>query len=140
MNRAPIDTCRVASYLDASPFIKFLGLKVEAADPAVGELVLRMPMRSELERGGTPGQFHGGPVASLIDTAGDFALIQVSDGPVPTMNFRVDYLRPCTGGSLLAKAKVRRAGKTIGVVDIDVFDEEGRLCAVGRGCYGVARG
>ena len=56
-------------------------------------------------------------------------------GGVPTINFRTDYLRPAIGASLSATAWVRRAGRTIGVVDIDVHDEEGRLIAVGRGCY-----
>jgi acyl-coenzyme A thioesterase PaaI-like protein len=35
---------------------------------------------------------------------------------------------------------VRRAGRTVGVVDIDVEDEAGRLVAVGRGCYGTQPG
>jgi uncharacterized protein (TIGR00369 family) len=59
---------------------------------------------------------------------------------VPTINFRVDYLRPSTGTYLLAKARTRRVGRTVGVVDIDVFDDQNRLTAVGRGCYGAQPG
>lgn len=124
-------------YLDASPFVGFLGLRLEHADANAGELTLAMPMRAELARGGPTSQFHGGSVASLIDTAGDFALMQLVAAPVPTINLRVDYLRPCTGAWLRAKARVRRAGKTVAVVDIDVLDDQDRLCAVGRGCYGT---
>lgn len=130
----------VQGYLNSSPFIRFLGLQLDEADPERGELVLRMPLKKELERGGAAGQFHGGPIASLIDTAGDFALIQTVKGPVPTINMRVDYLRPGSGSFLRAKAKVRRAGKAVGVVDVDVYDDQERLCAVGRGSYGMAIG
>lgn len=101
---------------------------------------MKMPMRPELERGAGSGQFHGGPIASLIDTVGDFAVVAIVKGPVPTINFRVDYLRPAGGAYLIARAKVRRAGRTVGVVDIDVYDEQDRLCAIGRGCYGTASG
>ena len=71
---------------------------------------------------------------------GDFAVALVVKGGVPTINFRVDYLRPSTGSYLLARATVRRVGKTVGVVDIDVLDEQQRLTAVGRGCYSAQPG
>jgi acyl-coenzyme A thioesterase PaaI-like protein len=37
-------------------------------------------------------------------------------------------------------ARVRRAGRTVGVVDIDVTDSSGRLTVLGRGCYGTQAG
>ena len=133
-----LDTLR--SFTKASPFIHFLGLSVESADLDAQEIVMKMPMRPELERMAGSGQFHGGPIAALIDTVGDFAVVLVVKVPVPTVNFRVDYLRPATGAHLVGRAKVRRIGRSIGVVDIDVFDDQNRLCAVGRGCYGTATG
>ena len=33
---------------------------------------------------------------------------------VPTINYRVDYLRPATGHEIRARAMVRRAGRTVG--------------------------
>jgi uncharacterized protein (TIGR00369 family) len=59
---------------------------------------------------------------------------------VPTINFRVDYLRPAMTARLTATATVRRAGRTVAIVDIDVEDGEGRLVAVGRGCYATQPG
>jgi acyl-coenzyme A thioesterase PaaI-like protein len=32
-------------------------------------------------------------------------------------------------------SRVRRAGKSVGVADVDVFDEKGALLAIGRGTY-----
>ena len=37
--------------------------------------------------------------------------------------------------ALVGTGRLRRAGRTVGVVDVDVHDAEGRLVAVGRGCY-----
>jgi len=131
----------ISTWLKTSPFIAFMNLELVSADSAAGEVAMKMPMRAEFERGGgISGQFHGGPIAALIDTVGDFAVAVVVKGGVPTINFRVDYLRPSTGKYLLAKARTRRVGRTVGVVDIDVFDDQNRLTAVGRGCYGAQPG
>ncbi|MBZ8134347.1 thioesterase [Afifella sp. IM 167] len=129
----------IQAHLDASPFIAFLGLHCSELDAEAGTLAMTMKLRPELERAAGTGQFHGGAVASLIDTVGDFAVVMVVPGDVPTINFRVDYLRPSTGPHLLGTARVRRVGRTVGVIDIDVTDEAGRLTAVGRGCYGVPK-
>ncbi|MBW7925233.1 MAG: PaaI family thioesterase [Burkholderiaceae bacterium] len=128
------------AWMKGSPFIAFMNLELVSADPTEGRLSMKMPMRAEFERGAGSGQFHGGPIAALIDTVGDFAVAFVVKGGVPTINFRVDYLRPSTGAFLVASASVRRVGRMIGVVDIDVFDEQNRLTAVGRGCYGAQPG
>jgi len=56
-------------------------------------------------------------------------------GGVPTMNFRIDYLRPAIGSAVIAVARVRRAGRTASVVDVEVVDDEARLVALGRGTY-----
>ena len=131
----------IRSWLQGSPFIAFMNLELVSVDAQAGEVAMKMPMRPEFERGGgIGGQFHGGPIAALIDTVGDFAVAVAVKGGVPTINFRVDYLRPSTGTHLVAKARTRRLGRTVGVVDIDVFDDQGRLTAVGRGCYGAQPG
>ncbi len=125
----------IQAWLDSSPFIQFLNLELLDADPAKGEITMKLPLRPEFERGGMPGQFHGGPIAAFIDTVGDFAVATMLKGTVPTINFRVDFLRPSVGPYLIARALVRRQGRTVSVVDIDVMDDQQRLTAVGRACY-----
>ena len=137
---APMTAERMQAMLDGSPFIRFCGMRVAAIDHAASRIVLAMELRPELERRQGSGQWHGGPLAGLIDTAGDFAVALGLGAVVPTINFRVDYLRPATTRLLTATATVRRAGRTVAVVDIDVEDAEGRLVAVGRGCYGAQPG
>jgi uncharacterized protein (TIGR00369 family) len=135
---ADIET--VQGWLDRSPFIAFLGVRVEAVDAEAGSVTMTMPARPELERGGGAGQFHGGPIAAFIDIVGDFAVAVKVGGGVPTINLRIDYLRPSTGARLTGIATARRIGRTVGVVDIDVTDTEGRLTAIGRGSYSTTVG
>ena len=126
---------KLQRWLDASPFIAFLGLKMVSADPEKQEVVMRAEMRPEFERGRASRQWHGGPIAAVIDTVGDYALIMMLGRGLPTINFRVDYLRPAIGTGLVATARVRRAGKSVGVVDVDVADDAGRILAIGRATY-----
>ena len=136
----PLTDAELQKMLDGSPFISFLGLKVTEADPAKERVTMRCEMRPEFERGKGSGQWHGGPLAAIIDTVGDYALIMALRRPLPTINFRVDYLRPALNADLIARARVRKSGRTVGVVDIEVEEDSGRLIAVGRGCYGIQPG
>ncbi|MEM7413514.1 MAG: PaaI family thioesterase [Myxococcota bacterium] len=122
------------SFLEQVPFAQSCGMRIVEADASAGTLVVEMPIADHLERQRGSGQFHGGAVASLIDTAGTFAMIMVTGSIVSTVDMRTDFLRPAVG-SLRAEARVRKAGKRIGVVDIDVTGAEDRAVAVGRGTF-----
>ncbi len=76
-----------------------------------------------------------GVIAVLMNFGGDFWLVMKVGGGVPTINFRVECLRPGTNTSLTATASTRRLGRSVAVVDVDVHDDDGKLCAVGRGTY-----
>lgn len=132
---ARLDAAQLEALFAASPFISTLGLKVLEIDYDETRLSVRMPLNPGLERRKGTRQFHGGPIASFIDTVGDFAIGMMVGGGVPTINLRIDYLKPAIGDALTAVARVRRAGRTIAVVDIDVLDEKGVLVAIGRGTY-----
>lgn len=129
------DKARVQEQLGRSPFIAFLNMEVTEIDHDKGRIAMRIPMRPEFERGAGTGQWHGGPLAAIIDTVGDYALIMTMERGLPTVNFRVDYLKPAVNTALVAVATVRRAGKSVGVVDVDVSDERGSLVAIGRATY-----
>ena len=134
----PLTIAELQASLDRSPFISFLGLKVLEADPTSEQVTMTCSMRPEFERGAGTGQWHGGPLAAIIDTVGDYALVMALRRGLPTINFRVDYLRPAINTGLVITARVRRAGKSVGVVDVDVFDDRKALVAVGRGAYSTA--
>jgi uncharacterized protein (TIGR00369 family) len=130
-----LSSAEVQAIFDRSPFIGWLGLTVVALDHERQEIAVRMTMRPELERRPGTRQFHGGPIAALIDITGDFAIGMLVGGGVPTINLRTDYLRPAIGEALTAVASVRRSGRTAAVVDIEVRDDEKKLVALGRGTY-----
>jgi uncharacterized protein (TIGR00369 family) len=126
--------------LGASPFIRFLDLTVTEVDPERQMVVMTLPMRPEFERIAGSGQWHGGPIAAVIDTVGDYALVMTMGRPLPTINFRVDYLRPAVNTALTVTGRVRRAGRSVGVVDVDVVDAKGGLVAIGRATYSTVGG
>jgi uncharacterized protein (TIGR00369 family) len=138
MSVTPLGRAELQDRLAHSAFIDFMGLIVVSADATKQEVVMRAPMRPEFERGKGSGQWHGGPIAAVIDTVGDFALVMLLGRPLPTVNFRVDYLRPAINTALVVTARVRRNGRSVGVVDVDVADEAGQLLAIGRATYATA--
>jgi uncharacterized protein (TIGR00369 family) len=134
----PLGVEALQERLGQSPFISLLNLTVLSAEPLKQQLVMRAAMRPEFERGRGSGQWHGGPIAAIIDTVGDYALVMLLGRPLPTVNFRVDYLRPAIDTALVVTATVRRSGRLVGVVDIDVTNEAGQLLAIGRATYATA--
>jgi len=135
MTGPPLGKDELQQRLGHSAFIDLLNLTVLSADPAKEEIVMRAAMRPEFERGRGTGQWHGGPIAAIIDTVGDYALVMLLGRPLPTVNFRVDYLRPAINTALIITGRVRRSGRLVGVVDIDVVNEADQLVAIGRATY-----
>ena len=135
-----LEAADIQAIFDRSPFIGFLGVKVLGVDHDKSTFSARMPLRPELERRAGTKQFHGGPIASFIDIVGAFAIGMMVGGGVPTINLRIDYLRPSIGDYIDATAVVRRAGRSTAVVDVEVFGPDGKLVAVGRGTYSPQTG
>ncbi len=71
-------------------------------------------------------------IAAIIDTVGHYALVMLLGRPLPTVNFRVDYLRPAINTLLTVTGRVRRSGRLVGIGDIDVVNQAGQLVAIGR--------
>ena len=126
---------QIQARFDSSPFISELDLQVQSLDYDTMELTVLMPLNSSMERRAGTKQFHGGPIASFIDTIGDYAVGMMVGGGVPTINIRIDYLKPAVGDALTATARARRMGRSVAIADIDVFDEKDALVAIGRGTY-----
>ena len=136
----PLTLDRIQERFDQSPAISALGLKVVSLDYEGKELKVRMPFQPAMERRPGTRQFHGGPIAAFIDIVGDYVVGMMLGAPVPTINLRIDYLRPAFGDALTAVARVRSGGRTVSVVDIEVFNEESTLVAIGRGTYASKTG
>lgn len=136
----PLTLDQIQERFDLSPAISSLGLKVVSLDYEGAEIKVEMPFQPAMERRPGTQQFHGGPIAAFIDVVGDYAVGMMLGAPVPTINLRIDYLRPAFGAALTAVARVRSSGRTIAVADIEVFNEESKLVAIGRGTYASKAG
>lgn len=120
------------------PFHRQLGIMLEDFDAAMGRLTLSLTAREAFSRDDTRVELHGGIIATLIDIAGDYAVVLKVGQGVPTISLHVDYLRFARGTKAFATATLIKCGRSIAVVDIEVADETGALIAVGRGTYSSA--
>lgn len=101
------------------------------------ELVIKVLMCDQFERQPYTRQWHGGILASLVDIVGCYALMLITAHPMPTINFSTNFLKIAESKSLTAKGKVRKAGRTVGFVDVEVTDEKSDLVVVGSACYAI---
>ena len=79
------------------------------------------------------GTVHGGVIATLIDTATYWAafLVLPEDTGLVNVDLKLNYLRPVSGGVLIAEGRCLRAGRTISYAEASVKDEDDRLVAHG---------
>ncbi|MBX9602559.1 MAG: PaaI family thioesterase [Bryobacteraceae bacterium] len=108
------------------PFEDSLGLEV--TEKHEDGVTIEVPIRPDLLNG--QGVMHGGVIASIADEAAWQALEHhYGRGKYQstTTELKVNYLRPLSGEKVIARAVVVRAGKTLCVSRVDLFDTEGRL-------------
>ncbi|MCZ8132599.1 MAG: PaaI family thioesterase [Steroidobacteraceae bacterium] len=133
----PLTLEQLNAFIAASPYIRDWAIEITAADATAQTLTMRMPWCPEGADADGSRTWHGGPVAALLDTAGAFAATMVAGRDCGTVGLNVDYVRPATG-DLTATARVRKAGRTLSTVEVDVVGVDGKLCAVGRGVFYVS--
>jgi uncharacterized protein (TIGR00369 family) len=129
----PLD--RLREEMARPPYHAFLRPRAEHADPETGTVVIALQFRPEFRRAPDGPGYHGGIIAGLIDLAAHAAVAVKIGRMAPTINLRIDYLRVAPDSDLRATAKLLRAGRSIGLADVEVTDIQGKLIAVGRGTF-----
>jgi acyl-CoA thioesterase len=83
------------------------------------------------------GVLHGGVIYSLADTAMGAALVSRLDGQeqCTTLEIKMSYLAPVTGGTIAAEACVVQRTRRIGVLEAKVFGDGDRLVALATGTF-----
>lgn len=122
----------IEAFFENMPFADLLGIELTDIDD--GHAEGRIEMREDLSWNEDKIMAHGGVTFTLADTVGGAALVSKVEQPVPTIDMRIDYLEAGTG-DLRAEADVRRLGGDVGVVDVDVYAEDGAQVANARGVY-----
>ncbi|HEY2663569.1 MAG TPA: PaaI family thioesterase [Candidatus Binataceae bacterium] len=130
--RAPLDT------IEQAPFAQLLGFKIEAADN--GEARLRLPFSERLlNPGGLEVPIHGGAIAALIDTAACAAIWTLPETVrSATVSMSLNFTGPGIKSDLIADARVRRTGRRIASLSVEVRDLTGTLVADGLVTYKIA--
>ncbi len=110
----------------------------EIAHVAPGEVDLRMPYREELTQ--QHGFMHAGIMGALADSACGYAAytLMPPDAGVVSIEFKLNLLAPAAGDAFVARARVKKAGRTITVCNADVFALRGgeeRLVATMQGTF-----
>ena len=77
------------------------------------------------------GTLHGGVLCDIADAAMGmaFASTLAPDESFTTIELKINFFRPVWQARLQADGKVIRRGKTVGYVECEVTDEQGRLVA-----------
>jgi uncharacterized protein (TIGR00369 family) len=77
------------------------------------------------------GTLHGGILCDLADLAmGSAYASLLADGEsFTTVELKINFLKPVWSGTLLARGRVVKAGRTLGMAECDVTDEQGSLVA-----------
>lgn len=101
-------------------------LEVRSADGFV-----RMSYDIGAEYTNPGGSVQGGIVTALLDDAAAFAVIVKAGQPVfvATLELKTTFFAAARPGLLFAEARVVKLGKTIGFVEADLTDHDGRLLA-----------
>ncbi len=95
--------------------------RAHLGDVAPGRVHVNLPFSPALTQ--HLGLFHAGATASIADAAGGFAAYTQApeNCTVLSVEFKINLLAPAQGESLEAIGQVIRAGRTLTIVQVDVF-------------------
>ena len=98
-----------------------------------GSLTATVPVRPELLQ--PFGLVHGGVYASIAETLasiGTFVGVHEQGMHAMGMSNSTSFLRPIFSGTIHAEARPFHRGSTTWLWDVEITDDEGRLCATTR--------
>ncbi len=113
-----------------------LGLEMSRDDDGVchGSLAVTDAVRQPF------GLVHGGAILTLAESLASFGTYEgVKDDGMAAMGQEINasLMRPILDGHVNAKATARRRGRTAWVWEVEITDDEGRLCALVRATIAV---
>ncbi|MCI3949609.1 MAG: thioesterase [Acidimicrobiales bacterium] len=119
----------IRDLMPATPFLSGLGVVFDRYEP--DDVTLRLPFRPDLTNDGT--YYHGGVVASVVDTAGAAAAWSNHDFEkgtgASTVALSIQYVGACKQSDLVCHARAVRRGKELTFTEITATDADGRVVA-----------
>lgn len=97
--------------------MKTMNVSVQAVEP--GQVTLSIPYQDKLTQ--QNGFLHAGVITTVVDSACGYAAFTLmpKGASVLSVEFKINLLRPAIGETFKAIGRVRKAGKTITVVEGD---------------------
>jgi uncharacterized protein (TIGR00369 family) len=113
---------RVRASFARQEVMRTIGAALTSVQPGAVEIVL--PFRADLTQ--QHGFLHAGIVATILDSACGYAAFSLMpvDMAVLAVEFKINLLSPAKGRQIVAKAQVKRAGRTLTVCTADAYAHE----------------
>ena len=120
------------------PVAELIG--IDLVEAGGGECTMRLEAGEQ--HSNPMGTIHGGILCDLADAAMGMAYFsQLEAGEsFTTLELKINYLRPFWTGKLVAHGRVVSRGKTVGMTECDVVDDQGRLIAKATSTVMALRG
>ena len=123
------------------PIHKFLG--VELLEIRQGYAKVKVPFREEVIGDFMRRRWHGGIIATIMDSVGGIAGGTYATSPkdkMATIDLRVDYLKPAEVSAIIVEGEIVRLGKSILVTRMKAYQEgNDELISEGKGVYNFIR-
>jgi uncharacterized protein (TIGR00369 family) len=112
----------------APPIAQLIGFRLLDVTPGQSVFELETDLRKHANPMGT---LHGGVLCDLADAAMGFAYAStLADGEsFTTLELKINFLRPVRQARLKATGRVVQRGRTVGMTECDVTDDQDRLVA-----------
>jgi len=127
----------IEARVEKNPVLAFMG--IEVLEVRSGEATVLLRHREHLHN--SLGLVQGGIFAVVADVAGGVALYTVLPDPlevaIPTIEFKLNFLRPAGSADLIARGRLVHRGRQVAVCQVDVTDRSGRHLATGLFTYMV---
>ena len=119
----PDFAARVRDSFARQPFMDYIGALITSLAPGYCEITVAS--RRELTQ--QHGFVHGGVLASIADSAAGYAAFSLmpADATILTVEYKLNILRPGDGEAMIARGRVVKPGRTLSVVQSDVFASKG---------------
>jgi uncharacterized protein (TIGR00369 family) len=131
LDDAALDAMRAAipDTFVSTPFMSSVGLSFDRYEP--DDVVVRIPFREDLTNDGA--HYHGGVIATAIDTAGAAAAWSNHDfnkgTRASTVSMSLQYVGAARRSDLLCSARTVKRGRELTFTEITATDEDGKVVA-----------
>jgi 1,4-dihydroxy-2-naphthoyl-CoA hydrolase len=114
-------------------FDALYGLVIDAVDLEAGEIRAHVTVTDDHKQ--PAGLVHGGLFASIAESMtsiGTWWAVQADGKSAQGLSNQTSFLRPILGGTVHALARARHRGRTTWVWEVEITDDQQRLCALVR--------